>query len=449
MVKGVTRSVRFYPYLFSTILVLVGVLTLYQMRALLTPILSSLLIAYIIYPFITFTAKWGVRRGVSIAILFIAIFAGLTYCGIVIVPAIHKQANNLVTGFLDYIPESTKERIEKVTEESVSEAELSEVSSEGSEPVAASLAATEEGEVEPAKEDEPESLTQSEWQNRLVNARGVKVAVAFTERLHTLGILKQPVDATGLVNVAAGIIGRSLVRPLVDEWSTAVTQLTSYAKDFVQFNFVFWIVLAFALADGRKIYHSIISLIPNSVFEPGIYILAKTSEMFGYYLRGLVVETVILAVISFLTLVPFVLTSELTMILSVVIAILIALTNVVRIIGPIVGGLLSLLLVVVSSTDFVAMTGILVTVAVVQLMDNMLVLPLVMKDQVNVHPVFCVVGVIGGGIIGGVMGMVLAIPVMGGIRVIYRILAVDMKKFNMDPETPSRILHGARRKGYR
>ena len=38
------------------------------------------------------------------------------------------------------------------------------------------------------------------------------------------------------------------------------------------------------------------------------------------------------------------------------------------------------------------------------------------------------------------MGMVLAIPVMGGMRVVYRILTVDMKKFNMDPEPRGKLL---------
>ncbi len=448
----VSRHARFYRYLFFTLALVLGLLLLYQVRTLMTPILSALLVAYIMYPIITSAAKWGVRRGVSIAMLFAAIFSTLTYSGIVLLPALHSQTNALVRGLFEYIPEEDKSTLPIPSPargrgpetlgagEAVTDGELDAVLAEKVVMDHTEMQEFLPNESPTSQPDGKAASTKRRWQRRLVNASLTRLAVQISERLHSFGMLKDPLEAENMVDKVARVIGQHLILPILKEWGAVVGQLTTYAKDFVQFNFIFWIVLAFALSDGRKIYHGIISLIPNSVFEPGIYILAKTSEMFGYYLRGLVVETAILAIISFLTLLPFCLISELTVMLSLVMAIIIAVTNIVRVIGPIFGGVISLLIVVVSSTDFIAMTGVLSMVAIVQLMDNTLVLPLVMKDQVNVHPAFCVIGVIGGGIVGGVMGMVLAIPVMGGMRVVYRILTVDMKKFNMDPEPRGKLL---------
>ena len=80
------------------------------------------------------------------------------------------------------------------------------------------------------------------------------------------------------------------------------------------------------------------------------------------------------------------------------------------------------------------MAGILAIVIIVQFLDNVVILPLVMKEQVKIHPVFSVLSVLMGGILAGVLGMILAIPIIGSIKVIYRIFSVELKKFNMEPE---------------
>ena len=62
-----------------------------------------------------------------------------------------------------------------------------------------------------------------------------------------------------------------------------------------------------------------------------------------------------------------------------------------------------------------------------QILDNALILPLVMQGQINVHPVLCLLGVLAGNILGGVLGMIIAIPVIGCVQIIYRVTTVEMK----------------------
>jgi predicted PurR-regulated permease PerM len=207
-----------------------------------------------------------------------------------------------------------------------------------------------------------------------------------------------------------------------------------------QFLMIFFFVLVFGLLDGDRFYKTAVQLMPNSFFEPGVYILKKTTDLLGHYLRGLVVENLILGIVSFVLLLILSFFSKLPFVLALVIAMIIAITNVIRIIGPIIGAVVGILLVLITSTDFVAIGGILAIAIVVQLLDNVLILPLVMKEQVKIHPVWCVLGVLTGGILAGALGMMLAIPVIGSVKVIYRILSIEMKKFNMDPEPPVEMI---------
>jgi predicted PurR-regulated permease PerM len=272
------------------------------------------------------------------------------------------------------------------------------------------------------------------WQQRIIDAPFVANIVRFSTTLHQHNIIKQPLQPRQIIATLSSWIGVGLLQPAVQQWDTVFASIGSGVKDAIQFLIIALLILIFALLDGPKINKGAMQLIPNSIYEPGIFILRKTTDMFGYYLRGLVVENLIMGILSLVMLLVLCFISKLTFVMALVIALIIALTNVVRIIGPFVGAGVGVLLVLVTSTDPVAMIGIAIVVSIVQLADSFIILPLVMKDQVQIHPVFCVLGILVGGTTGGVMGMILAIPVMGGIKVIYRILSVEMKKFNMDPE---------------
>ena len=201
---------------------------------------------------------------------------------------------------------------------------------------------------------------------------------------------------------------------------------------------------ATALLDGDKFYKGLLSLIPNTYIEPGIFMLRKTIDMWGYYLRGLIVENLIMFFVSFLLLLILKVFVEISFIMALSIAVIIAVTNVVRIVGPALGACIGVIL-VLASLDVGAVEdveaarrnlmqtsfGVLCIVAFVQLLDSVVILPLVMRDQVNIHPVICLLGIFLGGVIGGIVGMILAVPFIAGAKVIYRVLTVEMKRFDM------------------
>lgn len=198
-----------------------------------------------------------------------------------------------------------------------------------------------------------------------------------------------------------------------------------------QFVMIFLFVFTYALLDGHKLNRTITGFIPNALFEPGTLMLRRTTELFGAYLRGLVIENFLLGMAAFLMLLVLGLFTSLSVTLCALIALAIAVTNVVRIVGPFVGIAIGVVLILVSDPDLIAVFGVVAIGLVIQLLDNVLVLPLVMKEQVDVHPVVSLLSVIVGGSIGGILGMIIAIPVAGAIKIVFHIVTVEQKRFQL------------------
>ena len=194
---------------------------------------------------------------------------------------------------------------------------------------------------------------------------------------------------------------------------------------------IFSFVLIFGLLDGDKFYKNMVSFLPNSMFEAGIYVVNNTTRMFGAYIRGVAIETLILGAICLALMIPLVIIIKpLSIVIALLIIAIIALTNIVRIVGPIFGAIAGAVIAFSTTSDIRALIGVLIVALIVQLFDNVLVLPLVMEGQMELHPVICLLGVLAGGIVGGVLGMALAIPVLGGFKVLLQVLSVELHKFN-------------------
>ena len=68
--------------------------------------------------------------------------------------------------------------------------------------------------------------------------------------------------------------------------------------------------------------------------------------------------------------------------------------------------------------------------AIVQLIDNIILQPLVLSKSVNLHPLIIVFAVLIGGQFFGLLGMLLAVPVAGIIKVTSSELYHGIRKFN-------------------
>jgi predicted PurR-regulated permease PerM len=73
-----------------------------------------------------------------------------------------------------------------------------------------------------------------------------------------------------------------------------------------------------------------------------------------------------------------------------------------------------------SGGDSGTLSGVVIVFSLVQFIESYVLEPYIVGDQVDIHPFFIIVSVILGNLVWGVMGMILAVPVVGIINVVFR-----------------------------
>jgi predicted PurR-regulated permease PerM len=73
----------------------------------------------------------------------------------------------------------------------------------------------------------------------------------------------------------------------------------------------------------------------------------------------------------------------------------------------------------VQGGDFNLILGILITYCLVQFMQTYILEPLVVAQEVNINPIFTIIGIVAGETLWGVPGMILAIPLIGILKIVF------------------------------
>lgn len=99
-------------------------------------------------------------------------------------------------------------------------------------------------------------------------------------------------------------------------------------------------------------------------------------------------------------------------------AILCGLLEIVPFVGNLTGNLITVLMSVAQGGDMSMIIGIIVTYGIVQFLQTYLLEPLVVGAEVNIHPLFTILGIVLGEMLWGIPGMILAIPLLGIAKII-------------------------------
>lgn len=131
------------------------------------------------------------------------------------------------------------------------------------------------------------------------------------------------------------------------------------------------------------------------------------------YIVGLMLQMIS---VSVLTSVGFMIIGlEYAILLGVIAGIL----NMIPYIGILTAGAISIVASLTTTPDLSIVIGILIVIAVTQLIDNNLLVPMIVSSKVQINAFVSIVGIIIGGTIAGVAGMFLAIPMIAILKVIF------------------------------
>ncbi len=202
--------------------------------------------------------------------------------------------------------------------------------------------------------------------------------------------------------------------------SMALTILSSFTM-IITLPFITF----FLLKDGQQLKKFLIQKVPNRYFEMSLNLIYKTNKQLGNYIRGqLMVSFVIgsLAIIALYSLnVPY----------FFIIGIVAGLANMIPYFGPIVGALPAVLVVIIETGSFGPVVGVIIAFAIIQLLDNILVSPLIVSKSVHIHPLAVIIVILIGSQVGGILGMLVAVPIFAVAQVLTKEIIWSFRHYRL------------------
>jgi len=170
----------------------------------------------------------------------------------------------------------------------------------------------------------------------------------------------------------------------------------------------------FLLYDGRPLKRSFIQNVPNKYFESAMIVSYHVNKSLGNFIRGRFYESAIVGLIALMGL-YFIGLKYFWLF-----ALFIALTNLVPVLGPFVGILFTCGFSFLESGDPIFSILVLSILLFAQLIDNLILIPILIKQTSGLHVIAGIVAIIIGGQFFGVFGMILAVPVATIGKLIFR-----------------------------
>lgn len=204
-----------------------------------------------------------------------------------------------------------------------------------------------------------------------------------------------------------------------DDFIAAFTNVASSVVSMAIALFSVTFITFFFLRDSG-LFYKIITLFFPERFHTNIHnALDSITTLLTRYFRGLFVESFIVMIVIAVSMTLFGMSLSNALITGLVMGTL----NLIPYAGPVIGCLISMAMGVISPIGGdIGYTLIVIasTIACVKLIDDFIIQPTLYSKRVNAHPLEVFIVILISGHIGGVMGMLLAIPSYTVLRVIAR-----------------------------
>lgn len=214
------------------------------------------------------------------------------------------------------------------------------------------------------------------------------------------------------------------VKYIMAKLETHGADLLSHFPDYLSALFE-WMLLVpmflyFFFIESRKFSRSFLEAVPNPIFEKSYVLFSQFNTKFGEYIIAKFIEATILGTIVTLGLLlvgfpyPFIL------------GFIAGVTNILPYIGPVIGFIPAFFIALLSKDPNVSMLAMVIVFAIANLIDMILVFPLLVSKIVNLHPIVVVVSIIIGSQLAGIVGMIVIIPFIAFFKLLFKEIYKDL-----------------------
>ena len=177
-------------------------------------------------------------------------------------------------------------------------------------------------------------------------------------------------------------------------------------------NFLLGLLIAFYLSlDFSKVSKYITIVVPNRFHEDLLKIKKPLNEMLRNYVNGTLLSCLFVMILS---LIGFLISGVSSPLLF---AIFCAITNLIPYFGPYIGGI-PVVAVGFAMNPYVGL-GCLITVLIVQILEGNILNPLIVGKAVSLHPITLMLSLLVFEYFFGILGMVIAVPIVATLKIIY------------------------------
>lgn len=226
-------------------------------------------------------------------------------------------------------------------------------------------------------------------------------------------------EPVSLTEILVGWLRKVLNYDTINAAFSSVVDITMTVA--IAFFSVSFITFFFLKEDGL-FYRMVTALFPERYIDNVSRALDKVVELLSRYFTGLVVESMILMTVISVTLILFGLRTEDACFIGVMMGVM----NVIPYAGPLMGGVAALFVGIVTPIEGMTIGYTLAVIAgtllTVKGLDDFVLQPTLYSERVNAHPLEVFIVILLAGSVGGIVGMLLAIPS-------YTVLRVFAKEF--------------------
>jgi predicted PurR-regulated permease PerM len=167
-------------------------------------------------------------------------------------------------------------------------------------------------------------------------------------------------------------------------------------------------ILFYMLKDGSRFPDLAVKILPVSYQNEGLKIFHDLYSTLAAYIQGQLIVCLFVGTGCFIGY------SIIGLNYALILGIVVAITNIIPYLGPFIGAAPAVIIALFDSPTKALLA--IVVVVVVQQIDGNLISPLVIGKRLNTHPLTIILLLIGAGSFGGILGMILAVPVYAVLK---------------------------------
>ncbi|MGC4375340.1 AI-2E family transporter [Fictibacillus sp. Mic-4] len=244
--------------------------------------------------------------------------------------------------------------------------------------------------------------------------------VSRFQESHQLNLEKISNKITAYLSTGVSIISTNILN--------FISIITNVVMIFVTVPFI----LYYMLKEGEKAPQMVLRLLPRSQQTNGKQILADLDRALSSYIQGQIFVSFCVGVMLYIGYLIIGIDY------SLILAIVAMFTNVIPFLGPIIAITPAIIVAIIDSPFMIV--KVLIVMVIAQQIEGNLISPQVMGKQLNIHPLTIISILLVAGSIGGVLGLILAVPVYAVLKVVV-LHTYRLWKLRKEQNIEQKIMH--------